>query len=139
MQAPKQSILVIDDDPRLLELLQRVLRLHGSDWEVTGASNGREALGFVRERAFDLVITDIHMPDKDGLETIREVRRAQPSAKIMAMSGGGPWQGCDFLRIAQVLGAHAVIEKPFELEKLVATIGNLLATTADGDRVTERA
>jgi YesN/AraC family two-component response regulator len=121
-----RTILLIDDDPQLLRVLQRIMRPHASEWSLVTASDGHEATRLVREQPFDLILTDIHMPGKDGLEMIAEARHAQPRVKIMAMSGGGCFDGADFLQVARILGAHEVIEKPFSTERLIAAIQRLL-------------
>ena len=81
----------------------------------------------------DLVITDIIMPDQEGIQTITEMRAAKPDAKIIAISGGGRIGNTDFLKIAQVLGAMAVIPKPFDLDELMMTVRDCLAGCARRD------
>jgi CheY-like chemotaxis protein len=134
-----RTILLIDDDPHLLRVLQRVMRPYEHEWTLVTASDGREATRLVRRQAFDLILTDIHMPGKDGLEMIAEVRSALPQAKIMAMTGGSFLGGGNLLHIARVLGAHEVIQKPFDASKLIASMQALLGTaerpsdTSDAD------
>ena len=90
---------------------------------MTCASDGGEAAKLLRDQGFDLLITDVVMPERDGLELIAFSRRTRPSMKIIAISGGGQYlRGPDCLRIARGLGAHAVVMKPFNWEQLLAGI-----------------
>ena len=84
-----KSILLVDDEPQLLRALARTLQPFSAAWEVTTASNGVDALRLIRGKSFDLLITDLLMPDQDGLGTISEVRKSWPAMKIIAMTGGG--------------------------------------------------
>ena len=127
MRSCMKSILLIDDDPFLLNALQRLLHPHFSEWKVTTASNGMEAIRLMTERAFDLVVTDILMPEQDGLGLIREVRRRHPATKLIAMTGGGKNVGLEVLDVARALGAHAAFEKPFASAVFLDTIKDLLS------------
>jgi len=91
------------------------------------AGNGREALAEYRLRPADLVLTDIVMPDMEGLETIGELRRLNPAAKIIAMSGGGHWEFKDILLAAKRLGAHRTLAKPFKLHDLLDAVRAVLS------------
>ena len=95
------------------------------------AGNGDEALRLAREQPFDVLITDILMPEKDGIETIMAFRQEHPSVKIIAMSGGGRRMGKDPLRLARLLGAHAILEKPFAFHVLRDTVRTLLEPEPD--------
>jgi len=121
-----KSILLIDDDPQVLQTLKRVLSSHGDAWELETAADGTEAILLVRQKTFDMIITDIFMPKKDGLETIGEIRRVQPLAKILAITGGSIFYGTEVLNVAQLLGAHEVLEKPIGIDKLLAMVRGLL-------------
>ena len=119
------SILVIDDESSLREILCRVLADAGH--RVTGAANGKEASKVLLTAAFDVVLTDVIMPEKDGMQVISEIRKRYPEVKIIAMSGGGHVPQDQYLRIAKGLGAHAVLEKPFPNQQLLSTIETMLA------------
>jgi DNA-binding response OmpR family regulator len=119
------KILVVDDDAMVRTTMSTILRHHG--FEVELAINGKQGLAAFREAAPDLVITDIIMPEKEGLETIIEMRRVRPSIKIIAMSGGGRVGNSDFLRMAKSLGADAVIPKPFGPNDLLGCVKTCLA------------
>lgn len=102
------------------------LALENRDHEVVVARNGREGMRkFDRER-FDLVITDLIMPEQEGVETIRLLRRQSPDLKIIAISGGGRAANTAILRMVEKLGATAVLAKPFSLEALYAQLDNVL-------------
>jgi len=121
-----KQILLVDDDENFLDALRRQFHMHGREWEVATAGDGTEALKRARERPFDLVVTDILMPGTDGIETIVTLRREFPSLKIVAMSGGGQHLGREPLAFASALGAHAILEKPFDFRVLENTIRDLL-------------
>lgn len=96
---------------------------------VTLVTNAREAAAHLRRTPFDLVITDVLMPDGDGVDLIADVKKFQPKARILAMSGGGRYlEGSDYLKLATGLGAHTAIAKPFKWEQLLAAITKALAT-----------
>jgi DNA-binding response OmpR family regulator len=113
-------ILVVDDDIAVLEAIAITLGNRG--FEVETAENGRDALRRFAARAPDLVLTDIIMPEKEGIETIVELRRLQPDIPIIAMSGGGRVGTREVLFIAEHLGADSVLAKPFGWEELAAAI-----------------
>jgi CheY-like chemotaxis protein len=117
-------ILVVDDDGEIREVIKQILLRSG--YEVTPAANGQEALDLQKANPADLIITDLIMPEKEGLETIMEIRRDYPSVKIIAMSGGGKIGPDNYLKTAKVLGAHMVLSKPFELGELLKAVKNLL-------------
>ena len=117
-------VLVIDDNPDIRALLREAFELHGYDVEV--AHNGRVGLRLMHEHRVDVVITDIFMPEQDGIETILELRRDFPSVKIIAMSGGGTTGNLTYLPAAQQLGAVHSVSKPFDCLEVVATVRQLL-------------
>ena len=124
-------ILVIEDDDSIQFLLRLVLRSHGH--QVLQASNGLEGMKLFQAEPPDLVLTDLLMPEKEGLETIREIRTHTPGAKIIAMSGGSPrWAGMDLLVLADKLGARRVLRKPFGEGELRAAIDDVLGTRVVG-------
>ncbi len=118
------KILLVDDEEMTREMLRHALELRG--YEVVEAGNGEEALKLNRTDPCPLVITDILMPDKEGLETIMDLRREFPDSKIIAISGGGAVGRIDYLEAAQKFGAQATFQKPFELAKLFAAVESLL-------------
>lgn len=117
-------ILLIDDEVSMHRPLQILLGRAGH--EVRSAANGSEALKLWRESSGDLVITDIHMPEKDGLETILELRHLAPDVRILAMSGGDRNGRVDVLSAAALLGAVGTIVKPFTLEEMLAAVEQAL-------------
>jgi DNA-binding NtrC family response regulator len=127
------SILLIDDEPALRDILSRVLKEAGH--LVTGAANGKEASKVLGGAAFDVVLTDVIMPEKDGMQMISEVRKNFPEVRIVAMSGGGHVPRDQYLKIAKGLGAHAVLEKPFSNQQLLATIESLARRQPERTRV----
>jgi CheY-like chemotaxis protein len=115
------SVLVADDEESIRVLLEHWLVAAGHATSL--AANVAEALAAAKQRKFDLVITDILMPGGDGLDLIAELKRTQPTTRILAISGGGRYmEGDDCLRMARGFGAHAVVMKPFNLEQLKAGI-----------------
>lgn len=119
-------ILVIDDDPQINALLQDVLEFEG--FQVITAQRAIEGLQHLETTKVDLVITDVLMPDKEGLETIREMRQRFPHTKILAISGGLTKSGVDVLELAKRLGAHSVLSKPFDVQDLVKSVRQLLGS-----------
>jgi DNA-binding response OmpR family regulator len=122
--AVMKRILVIDDNVYVRSLLREMLEL--ANYEVTEAPNGEIGERLFRQNPVDLVITDIFMPEKEGLETIRELRRSFPEVKIIAISGGGSRGDLAFLPTAKKLGAHRTFVKPFEMDEILAAIRELL-------------
>ncbi len=117
------KILIIDDDPLLRSTLGDILRIDGH--RVYLAENGDVGLRVLESHEVDLMITDIFMPEREGIETIVEVRRARPNLKILAISGGGQVRDMDFLPMARKLGAHGVLSKPFEPDDVLRAIETL--------------
>jgi CheY-like chemotaxis protein len=118
-------ILVVEDDPALRDSFKAVLESIGH--QVATAANGLLGLKQYAEAQFDLVISDIIMPDMEGIGMILELRRRNPEAKIVAISGGGRSGNGEFLDVAQKLGAMAVLQKPVVSEVLFSTIDACLA------------
>ena len=119
-----RAILVVDDDDAFRDSLCRVLRAEG--YTVEAAADGRRAMHLLVAEPPDLVITDILMPERDGLELMAEVKKANPAIKILAMSGRGGFGRLDVLSLARRLGAHATLAKPFDQEQLLAEVEALL-------------
>lgn len=109
-------VLLIDDEQMVRKIVRKMLERAGH--EVTEVENGRLGLEQLGKGSFDLVITDIIMPEMEGVETVMSVREQHPSLKIIAMSGGGRTGNMDFLATAQKLGAAAILNKPFTLAAL---------------------
>jgi CheY-like chemotaxis protein len=120
------SILVADDEPEIRELILRWLEREGH--YVTCAVNGAEAAAISQAKAFDLIVTDVIMPERDGVQLITEIKKSRPGARVLAISGGGRvLDGMDCLRMAQGLGAHGAIMKPFNREAFLAAVDQALA------------
>jgi len=117
-------ILIIDDDTQFLLMLCRMLEREG--YEVIGASDGKEGIRLFSEKPCDLIITDLIMPEKEGIETIRELRRDFPQVKIIAISGGGRVGPEDYLKIAGRLGAVRTFSKPVPREELLRAVRELV-------------
>ena len=119
-----ENILVIDDDELMLSFLKE--RLMHEGFNVLTAINGKEGMKLFNDNQVDLVITDIIMPDKDGFETIIELKRICPDIKIIAMSGGGRGHPEHYLDTARCFRAQYTIEKPFKTSDLLKTVYALL-------------
>jgi DNA-binding response OmpR family regulator len=117
-------ILLVEDDRALSQVLQGAIEDCGHN--VLEAFDGTSAWEIVREKPLDLVITDIFLPDKDGLELIRELKHSTPKIKIIAMTGGAGFDKDIYLRAAVFLGADSRIEKPFQIQELLSSIEELL-------------
>jgi len=107
-------ILVIDDDEQVLDLIKEMLKPGGH--EVTLAESCKKGVELYKQKPADLIITDIFMPEADGLQTIMNLRRDFGDLKIIAISGGGKVTRIDFLKIAMSIGAMAALKKPFTQE-----------------------
>jgi two-component system, chemotaxis family, chemotaxis protein CheY len=114
------NILVIDDNEDLCETLLMLLEDEG--YSAIIARDGASGVRAFAESRPDLVITDVLMPEADGIEAIREIRALDPHARIVAMSGGAVIGNAYYLRMAKTLGAMEVLAKPFEIEDLVRVI-----------------
>ena len=119
-----KRILIIDDEPHILLMIKKMLERAG--FEVDLAANGVEGLNLFKKLQSDLVITDIIMPEKEGLETIREMKRLQPDLKIIAMSGGGKISADNYLDTAKIFGASRQLEKPFSQKDMLSAVFELL-------------
>lgn len=118
--------MVVDDDPSIRRTLNLMLSKEG--FEVIQACDGAEAVRIWRERGGDLVITDLHMPRKDGFETIVELLSHSPGIRIIAMSGGGQTKKLDLLGNMTLLKSVLTIEKPFTLAEMMTTVRRALGT-----------
>lgn len=119
-----KRILVIDDDDFFREMLLAMIQREG--YQVDEAEDGEKGIEKHRLNHYDLIITDIIMPNKEGIGTIMELKKDDPNVKIIAMSGGGRVVPNNYLNIAQKLGAHKTLTKPFERKELIGTIKELI-------------
>jgi DNA-binding response OmpR family regulator len=119
-------ILIIDDDRAVQLSIQLALECEGH--QVECASDGEQGLRAFASKAPDLVVTDIIMPNKEGIETIMQIRASDPKTPILAISGGGRLSNDDFLKISAKVGANAILPKPFEHEDLIAAVRRLLSS-----------
>lgn len=116
-------ILVIDDDPRIRLLIRRILEKDGH--MIDEAGDGASGVESHRRNGYQLVITDIIMPDQEGVETIRILKREFPGLPVIAMSGGGGTD-LDYLGLARKLGADAILHKPFPNQEISEAVTRLL-------------
>ncbi len=119
-----KRILVVDDEKPLRDVLEYTLNNEG--YQVLTAADGIEAVNLAKMMRFDLVITDMIMPGKEGIETIMELRALYPAIRIIAMSGGQPGGTGDFLPLARTLGAAAVLKKPFARDAFLETVQSVI-------------
>ena len=124
------TILIIEDDPGVRRVLIHTLERAGRD--VRAVDNGRDGLRAVVEHAPAIVVTDIVMPDSDGLEVIRILRTDHPGVGIIAISGGGMICRTTYLELAHLLGAHVTLQKPVLPSDLVFAVSELLNATPAG-------
>lgn len=121
------KILLVDDDESLRSALTKALERMGH--EIRTAENGRKAMQVHRDWLPTLILTDLIMPEQEGLETIQAVRAKDKTVKIIAMSGGGRSNPNDYLEIARHLGANAILPKPFSMEELDSVLNGVLAAS----------
>jgi len=126
MTHPRPTVLVIDDDQTMRRFIRAVLEREGH--EVIEAANGKEGLALFRSRPVNCLIVDIFMPDKDGLETIMELRNESAECRILAMSGGGSLGDMSFLDYSRAFGAQSLLRKPFTPDELTSAVRGLLDT-----------
>lgn len=116
-------VLILEDSEDYRNLLRAALEVEG--FEVATAANGERALQLMARRPADLILTDLFMPDKDGLETIMELRERYPDVRIVAMSGWHSRAGVDYLHVAREIGAAHTLRKPFALSDLMGVLRQL--------------
>ena len=121
-----KSILIVDDESGIRMVMREILENVG--YSVLEASDGNDAIIQFEKHRPDLVVTDLLMPGKDGIETLFELRQINSKAKIIALSGGGRIRPENYLNCAMKLGAIATIEKPFTSEEFLMVINQTLAT-----------
>ncbi|HEX6692557.1 MAG TPA: response regulator [Burkholderiales bacterium] len=124
MAGGKTRVLVVDDNEDLRNTIGALLQADGFD--VVLAADGQAALAQHQVRPVDVVLTDLFMPDKDGIETIVELRKLSPGVKIVAMSGWTSSQGSDYLQVAREIGASVTLQKPFDPEELSRVLRRLV-------------
>jgi CheY-like chemotaxis protein len=118
------AILLVEDDETVRDAVSMMLERAGYD--VTLAENGLVAAGLIEDWTPDLVITDVFMPDGDGIEMLTLIRNRRPHLPVIAISGGSPTLRLDYLRVATDLGAVATLHKPFLAEEFLATVARVL-------------
>jgi DNA-binding response OmpR family regulator len=121
-------VLVADDDREIRAVLK--LSLEEAGYEVEAVADGKHAVRAHQERPADLLITDLFMPETDGLETVGYFRARHPRMPIIAISGWKAGQKADHLRVAQVAGADAVLRKPFTMDELLDRLQDLVSRIA---------
>ena len=124
------KILVFDDEPSILLMIKKMLERAGHEVDV--ALNGKEGMALFEKNKPDLLITDIIMPEKEGLETIFELRRTNPDLKIIAISGGGRIGPDGYLPGAKLLGANAAFTKPIVPKEFLKVVSDLLGEKKHG-------
>ena len=117
------SVLIIEDDEFVQNMLKQTFERAG--YEVATASNGRVGIQLYQSKPFDVVITDLIMPDMEGIETIANLRRGDPNVKVIAISGGGRNSPDDYLHLAEKLGAIKTFAKPVDRNELLKTVKQL--------------
>ena len=117
-------ILVIDDDPEVRETVRRILASRGHTVEL--AQDGQVGIAALAQHAPDLVITDVFMPQQDGVETLIELRKAFPKLRVIAMSGGSTGGLISLLEDMEAFGANATLPKPFTPKELIAAVNSVL-------------
>ncbi|MDM8523612.1 response regulator [Desulfococcaceae bacterium HSG8] len=118
-------ILIIDDEKQIRAMLRQMLEFEG--YEVTEADDGKKGVRSHSEKPADLIITDIVMPEKEGIETILDIRKISPAVKIIAMSGGGRIEPETYLHMARSFGAMRTFAKPIKMEELLKAVRELLS------------
>lgn len=122
MNPQRIRVLVVDDDPDVRAVVSSMLEVGG--YEASVAQNGREALAALKAGNFAVILTDLVMPEQEGIETIKVIRRDYPDVKVIAMSGAF---GGDYLRIAGYLGAHSTLAKPLQVADVLKSVADTLA------------
>ncbi|HEX7494007.1 MAG TPA: response regulator [Bacteroidales bacterium] len=120
------GILLVEDDKELREMLK--ISLLRNNFTVLEAENGKDAIVHFKPLLTDLVVTDLIMPEEDGLKVVIKLKELKPSIKIIAISGGGKVGPGSYLNLAKALGADAIYSKPFSINDLVVKIEELLST-----------
>ncbi|MFH2058374.1 MAG: response regulator [Pseudomonadota bacterium] len=119
-----EKILVIDDEPVIRIMLKQLFEQSG--YAVCEACDGKQGIALFRKENPDLVITDLIMPDEEGLGLMKKIKQITPDAKIIAISGGGIGSAHVYLSLAKKMGADHVFEKPFDARQMLATVQGML-------------
>jgi len=128
-----ERILIIDDEPQIRSMIRLILEREG--YAVMEASDGSEGIRLFRENPTDLIITDLIMPNKDGIGMIIEIKKEFPTVKIVAMSGGGLNRPEGYLRGAQKLGAIYTLSKPINRQEILRAVKDTLKSGVDSPSV----
>lgn len=120
-----KNILVIDDDKLMCLAVARILTAAG--YNVSVAYDGDQGLRLYQSQPFDLVVTDLIMPDKEGIQLIRELRKENAQVRIIAMSAGGRGGASDYLKWARLMGAKQCLTKPIKRQELLDAVASVLA------------
>ncbi len=119
-------ILIVDDEQPIRQILFDALEI--DKHEISEAATGKEAIEMVQQQQFDLLITDLVMPEKNGIDLILEIRSKYPQMRVIAISGGGGITGrFDYLPIAKLIGAGSILRKPFRLPEIRTMVNDVLA------------
>lgn len=127
-----KRILIIDDEATVRRVLRKSIEMLG-DYETREADDGRRGIELCAEWRPDVILTDIFMPEQDGLETIRAFRKILPGTPVIAMSGGGNMGDLDVLRTARAMGAVTILAKPFDMSTLDDVLREMWSMT-DSDK-----
>lgn len=120
-----KTILVVDDEAPMRDMIDTAL---SGEYDITCVANGREAQAVLAMREFDLIITDLVMPEMNGIDLLMSLQKTRPQQKILAISGGGGIAGrFDYLPVAQLIGAGKILRKPFAMADLRVAVQGLLA------------
>jgi len=125
------NILVIDDDVQILWVIRKILEKEGH--KVISAPDGEKGLQLYQNAPFELVITDMIMPNKSGINLISDILRDYPEARIIAISGGGAIEAERYLQIAKSLGVARILTKPFSMQSLLEAVNKTLAGDAGSE------
>jgi len=118
------TIIIADDDDQLRTMLSQIFEVE--NYTVIEAQNGQQAIDYIRNNTVDLLITDLIMPEKEGIETINELKRVSPELPIFAMSGGSMTNSEVYLQIAQKLGVSQTFLKPFDINEMLEAVKLIL-------------
>ncbi|HEC12462.1 MAG TPA: response regulator [Acidiferrobacteraceae bacterium] len=125
-------VLIVDDEESVRVMVAAMIKPDG--YNVTEAASGAEACDACKESPVDLIITDIVMPEKNGIDLIRYVKKEYPDIAVIAISGGGGIEGrYDYLEIARLVGADNILKKPFELRELRSAVSEAMKSCATSE------